>query len=436
MSKHPSINFITECQLQSTSIAKDVTISVLLPFFFSFNKNFFVFVVWVLLVMALIPQIFGFTFEQVANTIVRDEEDEESFCTGACFRNWKIIFCVLLFVEGLIFGHVVFLVRRLTSKSRRTFDIATHFGHALSAGVFFAAGLLHILPEAIAFLPMEHGSHGEEEEHGESESEHHEDHQLSGFEEEQHSENEHSEGEHSSPFPWVFFIVMVGFYFFFFVEKILLPKVFGDSFHVHSMQESPGMADEDPSFASGAEESATGKDGTMSPSGNTEKPGKGHQLEGNFLSVGFLVALLQILGLSAHSLFESMALGLSTDFTIMLNVFIATASHRWVTSIAIAFTIASKLKYFPFLVVFFLFSAMVPIGVGIGAALTDLSAQVRGVLFSLSAATFIYIGVFETMSDEFVVHREMLARKFVATLAGATLITVITAILIATGTHH
>lgn len=377
--------------------------------------------------MASVPQTFGITFEQVATTtIIRNAE--ESLCTGSCLRNWKIIFCVLLFVEGLVFGHVVFLVRRLTSKSRRTFDIAAHFGHALSAGVFFAAGLLHILPEAVAFLSIEHGDDHEGEEE-------HEDHQLSEFEDD-HPEGENSSHGHSASFPWAFFVVMLGFYFFFFIEKILLPKLFGDSFHVHSMRESPGMADMDPSFASGAEESSTGKDRTVSPTDDTMKPNVIPKLESRFLSIGFLVATLQILGLSAHSLFESMALGLSSDFPIMLNVFIATASHRWVTSIAIAFTIASKLEYFPFLVVFVLFSAMVPIGIGIGAALTEVSSQVRGVLFALSAATFLYIGVFETMADEFVVHREMLARKFLATLAGATLITVITAILIATGTHH
>lgn len=387
--------------------------------------------------MASVPQTFGITFEQVVTTIIHSAEDEESFCARSCLRNWKIIFSVLLFVEGLVFGHGVFLVRRLTSKSQRTFDIVSHFCQALSAGVFFAAGMLHIFPEALAFLPLKHGGHGEEEEHG--------DHQLSAFEDEhsegEHSEGEHAEGEHSESgnvlsFPWVFFIIMVGFYFFFFVEKILLPKLFGDSFHAHSMQETPGESKMDSGLAFGAEESITGEDGTTSPTDDIKKPAGARERESRFLSTTFFIALVQILGISAHSLFESMALGLSTEFSIMLNVFIATASHRWVTSFAIANTITANLEYFPFLVVFVVFSAMVPIGVGIGAALTHLSLQVRGVLFALSGATFIYIGAYETMADEFVIHREMLGRKFLATIAGVTLITIITVILIATGTHH
>lgn len=369
--------------------------------------------------MPSIPQTFYATLKDSVSGIVHSAD--ETTCTGSCVRNWKIIFCVLLFIEGLVFGHVVFLVRRLTTKSRRVFSIATHFGHSFSAGVFFAAGLLHILPEAVEFLSAEeHGAHDAHEEQSEP-----------------HSEVEdESEEEHSAAFPWAYFVVMLGFYFFFFIEKILLPKLFGESFHMHNMRKDPDMTEADLGSASAAEESSICKDNPATSTADAEKSAGAPALESRLLSVKFLIALLQILGLSAHSLFESMALGLSDEFSMMLNVFIATASHRWVTSVAIAFTIASKLEYPLFLIVFVLFSTMVPIGIGIGAALTDLSMQVRGVLFALSAATFLYIGVFETMADEFVVHREMLARKFFITLAGATLITIITGILIASGVHH
>lgn len=346
------------------------------------------------------------------------QADEHSSCTGSCLRNWKIIFCVILFVEGLVFAHFAYLVRKVTAKSRRAFDISAHFGHALSAGVFFAAGLLHILPEAVENLSSPEGEDPHEEEGHNDKKEH------------------HGEEGHSMSFPWAYFVMMLGFYVFFFIEKILLPKLFGESFHVHRMENKPGLADVDPSSASGAEESYASKDRPTSPVDDMDKSANTSTVETRFLSVTFIIALLQIMGLSAHSLFESMALGLSSEFGTVLNVFIATASHRWVTAVAIGFTVASKLSYKLFVVIFVIFCAMVPLGIGIGAALDGLSSQARGVLFSLSAATFLYIGVFETMADEFVVHREMLARKFLATIAGAAVITVITVILISTKVHH
>lgn len=347
---------------------------------------------------------------------------DSSTCTGTCLRNWKIVFCVLLFVEGVVFGHVVLLVRRFTDK-RRAFTLATHFGHALAAGVFLSAGLLHILPEAVALLSGD--SHGEEP--NDSEDLHHDEHE---------NETEHSsEQSFASAFPWPFFVVMVGFYLFFFIEKILLPRLFGDSFHVHSMKEEKVTYSLDPS-STREEDVSAGPNTTFDSVGNPSNTEPQIVLEKKFMSVRFLVAFLQIIGLSAHSLFESMALGLSTKFSTVLNVFIATAAHRWATSVAIAFTVASSLAYAPFLVVILLFSAMVPVGVAIGVLLESLSDRVQGVLFSLSAATFLYIGVFENMSEVYVVHEEMRGRKFLFTLTGAAIITTITVILFATGVHH
>lgn len=145
----------------------------------------------------------------------------------------------------------------------------------------------------------------------------------------------------------------------------------------------------------------------------------------------FVVAVSYILGISAHSLFESIALGLSSDFSTVLNVFIATAAHRWATSIAIAFTVAAELAYLPFLIVFGLFSVMVPIDVVLGAALQSLNHTMQEVLFALSADTFLYIGAFEGMVDEFVAHRKWHFRKFLSTVLGEIIIIVVTGILVA-----
>eukprot|EP00171_Calliarthron_tuberculosum_P011624 IDg11624t1 len=70
----------------------------------------------------------------------------------ACQRNWKIVFAVILFTEGLIFGYFTLLLRRFACISTRKFRKLLHFVNAGGGGVFLATGLLHILPEATELL--------------------------------------------------------------------------------------------------------------------------------------------------------------------------------------------------------------------------------------------------------------------------------------------
>ena len=336
-------------------------------------------------------------------------EEEDSDCTGACLVKWKIVFAALLLLEGLVFCHVVFFLKRVTKSSRGTFSKLFHLGNALSAGVFFATGMLHVLPEAIELFE---GGHG----HGEGEEEHSED-------EEDHEEGE--EEEEGSTFPWPYFILMMSFYVFFGLERILVPRLVGSEGHTHGIDKAhnegaTNIQDENGDLEKPVDEDEQELDLTM--------------VKAPFASKECLVRFLAILGISAHSLFESMALGLSGNFTTVLNIFIATIAHRWATSAAIAFTLI-KLSYFPFIVLVLTFSGFVPLGIGIGAALGSLSTTAQGVLFSISAGTFIYIGVFEGMADEFVSHSRWPFRKYVSTLAGAGIITAITAVLQALDVH-
>lgn len=369
---------------------------------------------------------------------IEEDHHHSSDCTGVCLRNWKIIFAVLLFAEGLLFGHLVLLLRRQTYKSQQTFANVTRFGHALSAGVFFATGLLHILPEAIEIMSGE----GHEEHEGEGEE------------------------EEGVSFPWPFFTVVVGFYGLFFIEKILIPKLFGrvsshatdieknikaDVKQVLQTRNDKGSSSGTPSDivnegvcctegCTGLDESKEGRNYDLKSAVKiTEESGMESsapfELETRFASRAFAVAIIQIVGLSVHSLFESISLGLSSDFSTVLNVFIATAAHRWATSVAIAFTCAAELAYTPFVTVFLLFSVMVPVGIGIGAGLQQLNTTVQGVIFALSAATFIYIGAFETMAEEFVIDQKWIGRKFIATLTGAAIIIIVTGILVSLDVH-
>ncbi|PXF47609.1 Zinc transporter ZIP3 [Gracilariopsis chorda] len=342
-------------------------------------------------------------------------------CDDGCLRSWKIGFAAILLVEGLLFAHIVYFLKRASTSSTRLFNVALRLGNALSAGIFLATGLLHILPEASALLDRGE-SHHEEESHRlqtaarrvlsalvREEDEHEDEHE----DDDHHEEHEEHEGEDAHhQFPWSYLVTGISFYVLFFIEQVLLPK-FGPSDHQHShstVHSAPSDIEENKSEA-------------------PARSAKG------FASAEFIQGVVQVIAISAHSLFESMALGLASSFNSMLNIFIATVSHRWATSAALAFKLVKHLHYFPFLVLMTAFSVAVPAGIAIGAALSSLSTEVQGVLFSVSAGAFIYIGVFEVMAEEYVKHRDWKLRKFLCTVLGAAIITVITVVLHVTGVH-
>lgn len=341
---------------------------------------------------------------------------EAQSCVGKCQDNWKIGFAVLLFAEAVVFGLIIYALKRYTSSSSGKFSYIFHLGHALSGGVFFSAGVLHILPEAIALINGEHGEEGHgEEEHAEEErrwltlrQEEEDEHDEDGHDEDEHHDEEsHDEESHSEGFPWAFLILMLSFYALFFLEKIALPKLLA------------------PKSVKTDEET-----GQLTPDSTADKEESDMPVETKgFKSPEFITGLVEILGISAHSLFESIALGLSGSFTTVLNIFIATAAHRWATASALGFKLLKSLNFLPFLVLLLLFSAIAPIGIGIGAALGNLSQAVQGVLFSISAGTFIYIGVYEVMAEEFAVHQKWHMTKFLMTMLGASIIIVVTVIL-------
>lgn len=395
------------------------------------------------LTMPLLPQV----GVQLA-TVLRETEES---CTGDCVRNWKIGFAAILVVEGIIFAHVIFLLRRFSSKSPQTIHTATLYGHALSAGVFLATGFLHILPEAIELIDGTHDESAHEgEEEGHSDRAVHSIRALSKLagavtsreegDEEGHEEGHDEHSEEEAKFPWAFAIMLASFYALFLLEKIFVPVL---------MRRKPatGVAAEMDSDKGAMTDGATRAHdehgdhehghvhGVVEPEHfnldvtSENRPG--------VASMAFVVAMTQVVGISAHSLFESVALGLSTTMTSSGHIFAATAAHRWATALGISLFFAGRLSYFAFAIAVFFFSAVVPIGVGIGFGVSSLSQTARGVLFAMSAGTFLYVGVVEGMGAAFGSKSE--SRKgllFLTMLFGSAVIVAITAILVATGVAH
>ena len=340
-------------------------------------------------------------------SVVHQEDEDGDSCNGSCLTRWKVGFAVILLFEGLLFGHAAYFVKRLTAA--RAFRMSMHFGNALSAGVFFAAGMLHVFPEAMELLGGDESSEIHHDERQESDEEPHE---------------EEGHGGHSAGFPWAALVLMLSFYFLFFLEQILIPKL---------SRSRPAHEDQ-----AGLKSSPIDRDVEENELASMKEEELENEKE--LASVGiksreFVHGLIQILGVSAHSLFESMALGLSQEFDTVLNIFIATVSHRWATSLALSFKLSRSLSYWAIIVLFIVFSGMVPLGVSIGAALSQLSDKAQGVLFAISASTFIYIGVYESMAEEFMQHEKWHGRKFIATLCGAGLIVATTAFLVGFDVH-
>lgn len=264
---------------------------------------------------------------------------------------------------------------------------------------------------------FEDGLNGEHEEGRDDEVREDEDEGLLLRQEEDGHDDDHDDSHGDGRFPWSFFVVLLSFYALFFIERIFIPKIMA-----RTGSKSDTSAKEE-KLENGEEETDFLLDHSM------ERPTEG------FTSSAFLIGLVQVLGLTVHSAIESIVLGLSPRFSVVLNIFIATLSHRWATSMALAIKLVQQLNYLPFLVLFVIFSLAVPAGVGIGIALTSLSLITQGVLFSISAGTFIYIGAYENMVEEFVLHKPWMFRKFIVMLAGAAIICVITAILVAKDVH-
>lgn len=86
---------------------------------------------------------------------------KETSCDRLCVWTWKIISWDPHNIEGLLFALFEFLMRSLSTTSRRVFRPTTYFDDALSADIFVAADLLHIFPEIVENL-SDKGQFGEE----------------------------------------------------------------------------------------------------------------------------------------------------------------------------------------------------------------------------------------------------------------------------------
>ncbi|HJO92655.1 MAG TPA: ZIP family metal transporter [Victivallales bacterium] len=111
-------------------------------------------------------------------------------------------------------------------------------------------------------------------------------------------------------------------------------------------------------------------------------------------SSGF--AVLAVVMLSIHAFLAGAALGLSNSMSIFIIILIAILAHKWAASFALAVRITkSALSTKTGIVLFIIFSLMVPIGITFGDIISHGLVKhtlLEPIFTALAAGTFIYFG--------------------------------------------
>lgn len=284
--------------------------------------------------------------------------------TGSCVSNWKIAFSILLVVESLVFGHIVLLVRAFSCVRPSRLVTIMRYGSAVAAGVFLGSAFMHVIPEAVELYNSE-GAHAHEE------------------------------------FPVVYSIILFSFYLFLILDQVL----------VASCRSKAVDTDDNMSFDADRSESLDlevfGRNsmniGSTVGRGEDDDADDTEATKG-FLTREFLAGFLATLGIGAHSLLESVALGAAPHFNDVLNLFTAIVAHRWATSAALGIRYAKmKLAPGPSVLLVVLFSFICPLGVGVGFVASTAKQRAQSIFFAIGAGTFVYLGcaaLFENRSQK------------------------------------
>ncbi|XP_078279808.1 zinc transporter ZIP3-like [Rhinoraja longicauda] len=113
-----------------------------------------------------------------------------------------------------------------------------------------------------------------------------------------------------------------------------------------------------------------------------------------------------VFALSAHSVFEGLALGLQEKAAKVINLFIGVAVHETLAAVALGVSMAKgALPMKDALKLALMVSVMIPMGIGIGMGIQSadsLGSQIASVLLQgFAAGTFLFVTFFEILVKEF-----------------------------------
>ncbi|CAH1773811.1 unnamed protein product [Owenia fusiformis] len=140
-------------------------------------------------------------------------------------------------------------------------------------------------------------------------------------------------------------------------------------------------------------------------SGHNNGHGHSHMIIPEGSRTAGLRSFILLLALSIHGIFEGMVLGLQTDLTKIINLFIAILIHESLVSFALGMNLAkSNLRVATIIKLSIVFVIMIPIGVAIGIGLGEVKGfggSLVAILFeALAAGTFLYVLFLEILPGE------------------------------------
>ncbi|CAN7941868.1 unnamed protein product, partial [Ixodes hexagonus] len=283
-------------------------------------------------------------------------------------------------------------------RCRHTYQTVASLLSCFGGGVFLSTCLLHLLPEARRQL-----NRGLRQHWG-----------------------------HVPAFPLLEFLCILGLLLVLVIEQVMLSwKEGAEEHHLLGRQSPPqtplGRGTPVANYGSvqhvpgdwtppeGEEEEEDGAEGSQSVHGDPN-------------AHSTLRALVLVLSLSLHSVFEGIAVGLQPDGASLAQVLGAIVVHKCILAVTLGLNLAhSRLGRVGVAASGLTFSAMAPLGMGLAMLLLlgaprDGATLLEGVLQGLACGTFLYVTFFEVLPHEMSHPRHRLA-KLLAVLLGVAAVT-------------
>lgn len=211
----------------------------------------------------------------------------------------------------------------------------------------------------------------------------------------------------SSDYPLAETVMMVGLFLAVFVEQTALtfkkdkPSFIDLETFNAGGSEAGSDSEYDTPFISSPSGGGGGGGGDLRPHGHQH----GHFNPARLAGAGPLRLLGLVFALSAHSLFEGLALGLQDDGARLASLFLGVAIHEALAAVALGVSVAKASLGMRHAVKLGLaVSLMIPLGTALGMAIesaqTLAATAASVVLQGLAAGTFLFITFFEILSRE------------------------------------
>ncbi|XP_034387385.1 zinc transporter ZIP3-like [Cyclopterus lumpus] len=237
----------------------------------------------------------------------------------------------------------------------------------------------------------------------------------------------------SSDYPLAETMMMLGFFLTVFVEQTILtfrkekPSFIDLETFNAGGSEAGSDSEYDTPFISSARDSPRDTGGQRAQRAHVQN--HGHFSPAELVGAGPLRLASLVLALSAHSVFEGLALGLQEDGAKLGSLFLGVAVHETLAGVALGVSVAkASLGMKDAAKMGVTVSLMIPVGIVVGMAIestrTLAGSVVSVVLQGLAAGTFLFITFFEILSRELDDKRDRLL-KVLFLILGYTVLAVL-----------